>query len=104
MHTVAVLALDDVIAFDLATPIEVLGRVPGPDGAPAYALLVAGPTPMVRAGPVGLSVPETLDRLVAADTVIVPGRADLDHPPDPRATVALRAAAARGGGGAGYRR
>lgn len=32
MHTVAVLALDGVIAFDLATPIEVFGRTRLPDG------------------------------------------------------------------------
>ncbi|RIX29993.1 GlxA family transcriptional regulator [Amnibacterium setariae] len=96
MHTVAVLALDDVIAFDLATPIEVFGRTTAPDGAPAYEVLVAGPRPTAAAGPTTLTVPHGLDRLVAADTVVVPGRTDPTTPVDPAAADAVRAAAARG--------
>lgn len=38
MHTVAVLALDQVIPFDLSTPIEVFTRTRLPDGRPAYQL------------------------------------------------------------------
>jgi hypothetical protein len=36
MHTVSVLALDGVLAFDLSTPVEVFGRVRLPDGRLAY--------------------------------------------------------------------
>lgn len=96
VHTVAVLALNGVIAFDLATPIEVFGRTTTADGAPAYEVLVAGPVRTATAGPTTLSVPHSLDALVAADTVIVPGRADPTAPMDPRAVAALQAAAARG--------
>lgn len=96
MHTVAVLALDGVIAFDLATPIEVFGRTTTEAGDPAYDVLVAGPRRSVAAGPIALTVPHGLDRLRSADTVIVPGRSDPTAPLDPRAADALRAAAERG--------
>lgn len=96
MRTVAVLALDGVLAFDLATPIEVFGRVRTPDGRPAYDVVVAGPRRTATAGPVTLTVPHGLDRPIRADTVIVPGRAEPQTPPDPKALQALRAAAERG--------
>lgn len=92
----AVLALDGVIAFDLCTPIEVFGRTPDAHRAPAYDVVVAGPRRTATAGPTALSVPHSLDRLIEADTVIVPGRTDPSTPPDPRAVKALRAAASRG--------
>ena len=96
MHSVAVLALDGVIAFDLATPIEVFGRTTTADGSPAYEVVVAGPRRIATAGPTALTVPHGLDRLVHADTLIVPGREDPTAPLDPRADRALREAAARG--------
>ena len=40
MHTVAVLALDRVIPFDLSTPIEVFTRTRLPDGRPGYQIRV----------------------------------------------------------------
>ena len=95
MHVVAVLALDGVIVFDLATPIEVLGRT-AVDGALAYDVLIVGPETTASAGPTSLSVPHGLDRLVTADTVIVPGRIDPDVPMDTRAVQALQEAARRG--------
>lgn len=76
MHTVVVLALDDVIAFDLATPIEIFGRTRLRGGDPAYRVVIAGPEPSVSAGPLSLEVPNGLDVLGTADTVIVPGLND----------------------------
>jgi transcriptional regulator GlxA family with amidase domain len=96
MLTVAVLALDGVIAFDLATPIEIFGRTYTADGSAAYDVIVAGPRRTASAGPTTLSVPHGLDRLIESDLVIVPGRSDPIAPIDPRATRALQAAAARG--------
>ena len=96
MHTVFVLALPDTIAFDLATPIEVLGRVRLPDGQPGYRVLVCGSEPMVDAGPLRLAVDHRLDALAGADTVIVPGRYDPTAPVPTAALDALRAAAAAG--------
>lgn len=95
VHTVVVLALDGVITFDLGTPVEVFGRTTVA-GEPAYEVVVAGPRRTVDAGPVSLAVPHGLDRIVDADTVIVPGRSDLTLPPDPRAVRALQEAAGRG--------
>ncbi|MGW4527134.1 GlxA family transcriptional regulator [Amycolatopsis sp. NPDC004378] len=96
MYTVVVLALDDVIAFDLATPVETLGRVRLPDGRPGYKIVVAGPEPVVDAGPVRLAVGAGLDETRRADLIVVPGRNDPSRPTPPDVGEALRAAVARG--------
>lgn len=74
MHTVVVLAVPDVIAFDLATAVEVFGRATLPDGRPAYRVIVAGTTATVDAGPLQITTRAGLDELGRADTIIVPGR------------------------------
>lgn len=96
MHTVAVLALDGVVPFDLATPIETFGRACLPDGRPAYRVLVGAPAPEVEAGTFTLRARHGLDALAGADTVVVPGVADLDVPVPPDVVRALRDAAADG--------
>lgn len=96
VHTVAVLALDRVIAFDLATPIEVFGRTVTGTGAPAYEVMLAGPRRSATAGPTVVSVPHPLTRLVEADTVIVPGRSGPTSPLPTSVVRALREAAERG--------
>lgn len=96
MHTVAVLALDQVIAFDLATPIEVFSRTRLPDGRPAYRLRICAPAPEVGAGPFTLRAPYGLDGLADADTIIVPGVADPSLPVPDEVLRALREAAANG--------
>lgn len=50
MHIVAVLALDRVIAFDLAIPLEVFGRAQLPGGRAAYRMLVCAPADEIDAG------------------------------------------------------
>ncbi|MER6300006.1 helix-turn-helix domain-containing protein [Kitasatospora sp. NPDC001539] len=96
MHTVAVLALDRVIPFDLATPLEVFGRVRLPDGRPAYRVRVCGPVPHVPAEGFTIAAPWGLDGLADADTVIVPGRAEGAPAPDEEVLALLRRTAARG--------
>jgi transcriptional regulator GlxA family with amidase domain len=96
MHTVAVLAFDDVIPFDLATPIEVFGRSRLPDGRAAYRVRVCGDRETVETESFALRPRWDLDGLADADTVIVPGFADPARPPGERVRAALRAAAARG--------
>lgn len=81
MHTVAVLALPDTVAFDLATPIEVFGRVAYPSGAPCYRVVVCGSDPIVTAGPMRIATDLGLEALAAADTVVVPGRNEVTAPP-----------------------
>jgi AraC family transcriptional activator FtrA len=93
MHRVAVLALADVVAFDLSTPAQVFGNEPE-----RYAFTACG----VRAGRVptttgfALDVPRGLDALADADTVLVPGLRPVQWPPPAAALEALRAAHARG--------
>ncbi|MET7619370.1 helix-turn-helix domain-containing protein [Streptomyces sp. NPDC005408] len=96
MHTVAVLALDGVIAFDLSTPLEVFSRTRLPDGRAAYRVRVCAPSEEVDAGAFTLRAPWGLDALPEADTIILPGCADPAVPVPSGVLDALRAAAARG--------
>src|SRR3954451_10836462 len=89
-HTVAALALESVVAFDMATPAQVFR---GP-----YRFELAG----VRRGPIATSsgfrvvADHGLEALARGDTVIVPGYDTIDPPPPRAALDALRAAHARG--------
>ena len=96
MHTVAVLALPGVVPFDLSTPLEVFGRARLPDGGQAYRVLVCAPSPEVPTELMTIRAPFGLDALAAADTVVVPGCADVSVPPPAEAIGALREAARRG--------
>ncbi len=96
MHTVAVLALDQVTPFDLATPIEVFTRTRLPDGRPGYRVRVCAERPEVDAGSFTLRAHWDLDGLKDADTIIVPGTAGPTSPLSPAVGDALRAAAAHG--------
>lgn len=96
MHTVAVLALDQVIPFDLSTPVEVFTRTRLPGGRPGYQIRVCAERPEVDAGAFTLRAPWGLDGLTGADTVIVPGTATPTAPLSPAVLDALLAAARHG--------
>jgi transcriptional regulator GlxA family with amidase domain len=96
MHTVAVVALDDLIAFDLATPLEVFGRARRPDGQPGYETVVCAARPEVSAGTFWMRVDHGLEALESADTVVVPGRLDAFAELPAGTADALCAAAERG--------
>lgn len=96
MHTVAVLALDRVIPFDLSTPIEVFTRTRLPDGRPGYQIRVCAETPEIDAGAFTLRAPWGLEGLKGADTIIVPGTDAPAAPLAPAVRDALRAAAEDG--------
>ncbi len=96
MHTVAVLALDRVIPFDLSTPIEVFSRTRLPDGRPGYQIRVCAERSEVDAGAFTLRAPWGLDGLRDADTIVVPGTATPADPLSPAVRDALRTAAADG--------
>ncbi|WP_179475130.1 GlxA family transcriptional regulator [Mycolicibacterium vinylchloridicum] len=96
MHTVAVLALPDVVAFDLATAVEVFSRVPLPDGTNGYRVLVCAATPIVPAGPLSIGTEHGLDALAGADTVVVPGRNEAASEVPEDVLAALRGACERG--------
>ncbi|MBC9719328.1 helix-turn-helix domain-containing protein [Streptomyces sp. TRM66268-LWL] len=96
MHTIAVLALDQVIPFDLSTPIEVFTRTRLPDGRPGYQVRVCAAERETDAGAFVLRAPWGLDALAEADTVIVPGTAAPGAPLPAEVREALRSAAADG--------
>ncbi len=96
MHTVAVLALDGVIAFDLSTPLEVFARTRLADGRAPYRVRVCGAADEIDAGAFTLRAPWGLGALAEADTIIVPGCANPTVPVPDDVLDALRAAAARG--------
>jgi transcriptional regulator GlxA family with amidase domain len=96
MHTVAILALDTVIPFDLSTPIEVFTRTRLPDGRPGYHVRVCAERPEVVAGLFTLRASHGLDALHDADTIIVPGTAEPDRPLSAEVRGALASAAAEG--------
>ena len=96
MRTVAILALDDVIAFDLSVPVEIFGRVVLPGGTNGYHLQVCGTEPMVPAGPLRIGTDHGLDALARADTVIVPGRNNAADDVSADVLTALRTAHSAG--------
>jgi transcriptional regulator GlxA family with amidase domain len=93
MHRVTVLALADVVAFDLSTPAQVFGNEPG-----RYAFSTCA----ARAGSVpsttgfAIDIPCGLEDVARADTLIVPGLRPTSWPPPAAVLDALRAAHARG--------
>ncbi|MGW1712738.1 GlxA family transcriptional regulator [Streptomyces sp. NPDC002156] len=98
MHTVAVLALEGVIPFDLSAPIDAFGWARLPDGREAYRVRVCSVTAgdEVSAGPFTVRAPYGLDALADADTIILPGTVDPTLPLPPGVAEALCAAAANG--------
>ncbi|MFD5114663.1 GlxA family transcriptional regulator [Streptomyces sp. NPDC058391] len=96
MHTLAVLALDGVIPFDLSTPIEVFSRTRLPDGRSPYRVRICAPTEEVDAGAFVLRAPWGLEALAEADTIVLPGLADPAVPVPADVLDALRRAAADG--------
>jgi len=80
VHRVAILAYDGVVPFDLAVPIEVFGRARLADGRPAYEVRVCAPVGEVGAGLINIRTPHGLDVAIEADTVVIPGTADIDSP------------------------
>ena len=95
MHTVAVLALPDTIAFDLATPVEVFGRARNASGEALYRIVVCGTDSEVTAGPMRITTEHGLDAALGADTIVVPGTDGVGPPPE-QVVATLREAFDRG--------
>lgn len=89
-HRVAVLALEDVVLFDLATPFQLLQR--------DYELTLCATEPgsVQTTSGFPLVADRGLDTLAEADTILVPGFDPKQWPPPQQALEALQAARARG--------
>ncbi len=96
MHTVAVLALDGVVPFDLGIACETFGTACLPDGAPAYRVEVCGASERVSSRSFSIEVPHDLRRVEQADTVVVPGIYDPGRVVDESILIAIRIAWAAG--------
>jgi hypothetical protein len=68
-HRVAVLAYDGVVLGDLATPLEIFGRVRDAEGKPCYDVRVCGAAQEVQSEHVNLKVPWGLSSVARAGTV-----------------------------------
>ncbi|WP_035857423.1 helix-turn-helix domain-containing protein [Cryptosporangium arvum] len=91
MKSVALAATDGMLHFELALAHEVFAAAPDMVTVPWYDLTVCGPA-AVRVGRFRLEPDAGLDRLRDADTVIVPGWADVDQDPPAALVDAVRAA------------
>lgn len=96
MHTIAVLALDDVVPFDLGVACDTFSHVRVANVAAPYRVRVCSERAAVRSGLFELRTAWRLGALDEADTIIVPGTLDPVAPLSARAMAALRDAAARG--------
>ncbi|KUL24611.1 helix-turn-helix domain-containing protein [Streptomyces regalis] len=92
MATVVALAVTDgMLHFELSVAYEVFGGAPASLPGPWYDVDICGPN-AVRFGRFRLEPDHGLDRLQHADTVIVPGWADVDEDPPDDLVDAVRAA------------
>jgi transcriptional regulator GlxA family with amidase domain len=96
-HRVAVLALDPVVAFDLATAVQVLGANEL-DDAVRYDVTVCARAagPVVTSHGYAIHAPHGLGAVARADTVIVPGFDPRPEGVHPAVLAALERAHARG--------
>jgi AraC family transcriptional activator FtrA len=99
LHRVACLAFDGLAPFELGVAAEVFA-LPRPelevDWWYSFAVCAERPGQLAAVGGFELIAPYGLDELAAADTVLVPGVADVHADPAPAVLDALRTAHARG--------
>lgn len=96
MHVVAVIATHGVLPFDLATPCETFAWITPAGADRYYDIRVCGEAREIRAGAYDLRVHHDLDAVAGADTVIVPGVADVAALPSRAVVDTLRRSAAAG--------
>lgn len=98
-HSIAVLAVPGVSAFELSSVVEVFA-MPRPElgGRWSYDVRVCAERPgaLPVLGGFALSTPHGLETLAGADTVVLPASADVHGDPSPDVIAAIGAAAQRG--------
>lgn len=92
----AVVAFDGIVLADVGTPCVVFGSARHADGRPAYEVRVCGPAPVAEAAEVKLAIRWPLSVLRNADTIVIPGIADLECAVPQRLIAELRRATTRG--------
>lgn len=97
-HRVAVLCLEGLVAFDLTAPAQAFQLAAKPSGEPLYKLSTCSPDggPVPTTSGFAVSPSAGLEALRRAQTIVVPGYANILAPPPAEALEALRGAAARG--------
>ncbi len=90
------LAYDGVVLGDLATPLEIFGRVRDENAESCYEVRVCGIASEVRSEHLTLQVPWRLSSVTRADTVIVPGIDDFQKPVPPEVLRVLKKAFKKG--------
>jgi transcriptional regulator GlxA family with amidase domain len=95
MHRIAVLALDSVVAFDLAIPAQIFGHG---DERARYDVKICSEAPGPVESSTGFAIVAShgLETVRQADTVIVPGFEHTDRPVPHAVVAALQAADRRG--------
>lgn len=98
MHTVAAVATQGVLTFDLAVPCEVFGWDRSFLGVEWYDFKVcaAEPPPLRTQTGFTIDTPFGLDDIATADTIIVPGWSDVEQLPSDELLAVLRDAYTRG--------
>jgi transcriptional regulator GlxA family with amidase domain len=96
MHEVAVLALEGFVPFDLGIPCEVFGTVRTRRGRPAYNVRVCSEKAEVRGSSFRIRTRWRLDRIAAADTIVIPGVEDVSVPVSKPVLAAIHKAWANG--------
>ncbi|MBG0831835.1 DJ-1/PfpI family protein [Planomonospora sp. ID67723] len=91
MRSVALAVTDGMLHFELSLAYEVFAAAPAGVTVPWYDVTVCGPA-AVRVGRFRLEPDHGLGELSRADTVIVPGWADVDEDPPADLVEAVRAA------------
>ncbi len=95
-HTVGILALDGVVAYDLAIPCGVFGHAMSESGVPLYDVRVCGETAEVRSRAFAIRPPFGLDAAANVETLIVAGIEDIDRPVPDRVIAAILSAWQKG--------
>ena len=96
MHTLAILALDGVVSFDLGIACEVFGHVRTAEHEQGYQVQVCGEARRVRSSAFALDVLHGLDAIVRANTIVIPGVDDFAKQVSQPVLDAIRGAWARG--------
>jgi transcriptional regulator GlxA family with amidase domain len=96
MHTIAILALDDFVPYDLSIACELFWRTRTVSGDAAYEVHICGLSSTIRSRHFDMNIACGLEAIAGADTVIVPGIEEPTAEVPEQALAALRQAWKRG--------